>query len=995
MKRTLAVLLLVCMVSIAVPSEVIAVETDKMTYEVGDIIEFGAYPQNQVVDQNLINNLNSQVLTWQSYHYYSGDGSGGSMIQSNYMLYADIRYNGTDYRAVKFTAFRPETTIKMHYETQSWQDDNGYKVDTIYWFEYSSLQWRILSTKTGLVMCENIIDAQAYCDTIYGSSYKYNNTAQTIYANDYATSSIREWLNGIFLNWAFTENQILKIRQTELKNNAYDSRYNSANTKDRVFLLSNTEKEDNDYGFGTLLSLKTTATDYAKVQGLKNDSWWTRTAGRYPFDAIGVNDYGYGIFLEQVCATCYGVRPVMCVDLDSLRISSFENDDVSTCTLAELTSIDYLAFSDVSYSSVDKSKIGTATVQDIIGKNRWEKEWKNTDIKNSELFAHIKNWVVYDFKENEHSGFAAYIFRNDDDEFVIAYRGSTNFSLLNMLDPDWLENDIYMFLGGNGTQIYEAIQYAKELINTYGADSVTITGHSLGGALCDIVSARFSCYAESFNAAPFLANAYCYYPDEMGQLFSGAENWLFTDHVTEGDFVGTLSLWMKNYIIHKYNQYEDGEHSLASMVIKDGFGKLYLTAKMDSAEQRDTTANRTLYFGTATANILSKPDSFLSYVAYGGNDSDNISTGWGGDVLIGGQGEDILDGGHGDDDYFYYKGDGEDWIFDISGQDALYMMGFSETDQLTLEAEDSFVNILCNGEEILHIAKGRVNNILYPISFTMITHYETNPTSTNITDYLKPRNYKGRITIACPVDVEIIDDLSGEVVYILRDGETGVGAYYTEYGYYYVYQDETGDYVKIADLFEGYSVRIVGTDTGTMNVSVYDITSDGLIALNAVNVPVTGKLVAKIEEIGARKYLLLDEDGDGDTDNRVQLGAEYTVTYNSNGGVGNMRSDTIPVGESLTLPECSFEASSGKEFKAWNINGIEYLVGDTITLNGDTVVMAIWKEVSNTIAPDYNVLSPQTGDNINMIQWFFLFVISFMGMVANIALKRKSLHLRE
>ena len=63
--------------------------------EVGDIIEFGSYPQSEVKDEGLLTELNLLDLDWVSYEYYSGTGveDDGLMYSSDYMKYADVLLN--------------------------------------------------------------------------------------------------------------------------------------------------------------------------------------------------------------------------------------------------------------------------------------------------------------------------------------------------------------------------------------------------------------------------------------------------------------------------------------------------------------------------------------------------------------------------------------------------------------------------------------------------------------------------------------------------------------------------------------------------------------------------------------------------------------------------------------------------------------------------------------------------------------------------------------
>ena len=63
-------------------------------HKVGDIIEFGSYPQKQVKDKSLISLLDveSDNFDWQSYGYYTGSGTrdDGQMKPSDYMKYKDF-----------------------------------------------------------------------------------------------------------------------------------------------------------------------------------------------------------------------------------------------------------------------------------------------------------------------------------------------------------------------------------------------------------------------------------------------------------------------------------------------------------------------------------------------------------------------------------------------------------------------------------------------------------------------------------------------------------------------------------------------------------------------------------------------------------------------------------------------------------------------------------------------------------------------------------------
>lgn len=68
---------------------------------------------------------------------------------------------------------------------------------------------------------------------------------------------------------------------------------------------------------------------------------------------------------------------------------------------------------------------------------------------------------------------------------------------------------------------------------------------------------------------------------------------------------------------------------------------------------------------------------------------------------------------------------------------------------------------------------------------------------------------------------------------------------------------------------------------------------------------------------------------------------DLTVSFDSNGGDGEMSSVYLPAGTEYTLPECAFTKAE-RNFYAWDVNGVEKKPKDAITVNADTVVKAIW-----------------------------------------------------
>ena len=71
--------------------------------------------------------------------------------------------------------------------------------------------------------------------------------------------------------------------------------------------------------------------------------------------------------------------------------------------------------------------------------------------------------------------------------------------------------------------------------------------------------------------------------------------------------------------------------------------------------------------------------------------------------------------------------------------------------------------------------------------------------------------------------------------------------------------------------------------------------------------------------------------------------ADCTITFNASGGSGSMDSVTVNAGTIYILPACGFTAPADQEFKAWEIGGTEYNVGDSYTVLVDTEIKALWE----------------------------------------------------
>ena len=76
----------------------------------------------------------------------------------------------------------------------------------------------------------------------------------------------------------------------------------------------------------------------------------------------------------------------------------------------------------------------------------------------------------------------------------------------------------------------------------------------------------------------------------------------------------------------------------------------------------------------------------------------------------------------------------------------------------------------------------------------------------------------------------------------------------------------------------------------------------------------------------------------------VEAPTTYTVRFNANGGYGSMAA-VSNISGLYTLPSCTFEAPSGKQFKGWAVspNG-NVITGNSYNITADTTFYAVWEQ---------------------------------------------------
>ena len=470
---------------------------DLSSYKTGDIIEFGSYPQSKVTDSTLIYRIKEagEESQWVDYNYYAGTGDfmdGEMKPVKNMMLYKDVEYDGNYYRVVKINHNRPDRT-GYRYPDNNFQACNGYNASYTYCFKYEPLKWRVLDPCEGYVMCNSIIDSQPYQNFVYdnGDGLCYNSKDCENYAMDWATSSLRQWLNDDFYNTAFSEEEKAQIGISNLENKSPDnSKYDGKNTKDKIFPLSEPDTLNSAYGFkrsGYDDARKLKSTDYARCQGEAGSSWRVRTSSAGFFAAI-VYDTGY---VNPKGTTCFetntGIAPAFKFNPKTIYSETF-----------------YLNYSDktgsgVKYKSYDVKFDDPLVIPDDPVREGYSfKGWCDYDTRRKYGFVDLNNEIMdstdgrsfyADWEANKYNSY----FYSDGELFKTIANTCGN----EFITPQTPQKDGYTFIGWTPEvpkitpagdmrfdAVFEANKYIatlvvdgkvyKEIEYTYGQESIDL-----------------------------------------------------------------------------------------------------------------------------------------------------------------------------------------------------------------------------------------------------------------------------------------------------------------------------------------------------------------------------------------------------------------------------------------------------------------------------------------------------------------------------------------
>ena len=270
---------------------------EKAGIEAGDIItKLGSYSVENYTDlKEAIN------------HFYAGDTVELTVFRSEEEMRMSVTFDQLAPEVSSALKELKEASIGDYVLFGSYEQDN----DTSNGKE--DIEWLILDKEDDriLVISRYALDWQPYDTTFRKITWE--------------TCSLREWMNGTFLNEAFTEQERSRVPSVTVsadKNPDYITAAGN-DTTDQVFLLSITEA--NKY-FSLNEERQCTAIAYAFAQGankVSNDNcwWWLRSPGYLSNYAAGVFGNGGISRGGNYVTDSHGVRPTLWIDLSLVDAS--------------------------------------------------------------------------------------------------------------------------------------------------------------------------------------------------------------------------------------------------------------------------------------------------------------------------------------------------------------------------------------------------------------------------------------------------------------------------------------------------------------------------------------------------------------------------------------------------------------------------------------------------------------------------------------------------
>ena len=346
MKKVLSIILSLLMIISTIPAVPFSVNAqstcgfsivNSSTLDTGDTFEMGMYPQSEVTDGNVIEELSKIDCELKNYGYAKNVNVEEHTYEIAEFYYSDILYNDELYRKVFFSEYRLTQTFFLSQEQIESINKNAdknckYTRNNTYYFKWEPIEWQVLAKEEDGVysVSKYILDSQPY----------------NIFFEDctWETCSLRIWLNDTFYNSAFTSEDKENINLTTLYNedNPYYGTEGGNDTTDNIWIMSHSDSVNSNYGFSNSylsnngmmgqkldITRRVSGSDYSQSQGLEvnnyngDSHWFLRTPSELA-SACGVVEDGFADNNPDVCNFA-GIRPAFKLKLNT-EIKKFNHN---------------------------------------------------------------------------------------------------------------------------------------------------------------------------------------------------------------------------------------------------------------------------------------------------------------------------------------------------------------------------------------------------------------------------------------------------------------------------------------------------------------------------------------------------------------------------------------------------------------------------------------------------------------------------------------------
>lgn len=306
----------------------------KVTY---DCVYFGSYPQTEIVGDARA--CGTYGKAWgKDTDYEVNENLYNALKELGIWENDEATYRGIRYRRMLQHQAKYSTTGSASY--YDWDPSSSY-----HYFRYDKIKWRVLnvSGSQAILLSDLALDDQSY----YSEESAIN----------WASSTVRSWLNDSFINTAFTSAEKNVIKTVSLNNSTTSPYAGGTNTSDKIYLLSSYDLYTSSavsYGFSTSRDVTDEArrcksTTYAKAMGVYSDNtsytgnctWWLRSPGNTAKKAARVfNDGNVSADGASVFSNIDGIRPALRINLSS-DVCSYAGTVCSDSTVTKGYSVNY------------------------------------------------------------------------------------------------------------------------------------------------------------------------------------------------------------------------------------------------------------------------------------------------------------------------------------------------------------------------------------------------------------------------------------------------------------------------------------------------------------------------------------------------------------------------------------------------------------------------------------------------------------------------------